>query len=626
MIDADLGVSGASRDREGFQRLVAEVGLGQAGVVLSLEVSRLARNSSDWHQLLEICGLTDTLIVDESGVYDPSEFNDRLLLGLKGTMSEAELHVMRARLRGGLLNKARRGELECQLPIGFVHDENGRVALDPDQQVQQSVRLVFDTFTRTGTAYATASHFRGQGLRFPTRVHGGARHGELEWRVLRAQRVTDMLHNPCYAGAFAFGRRQHRRTVAGRRCHSMPRDQWLALVLDAHPGYVTWAEREQHLARLRETGRARGSERWHGPPREGSALLQGLLVCGVCGAGMSVRYHHRRGGLVPSYGCWRSAQHPDATSCSAIAGTSLDAAIGDLLLDSLTPMAVDAALAVEQEIRARIEQGDQGCAQHVERARYCADVARRRFVKVDPDNRLVAATLEAEWNQALSSLADAEQALERKRHEQREVRDPGERDRMLALTRDFPALWRDPSLPSRERKRIVRLLIEDVTVKKDRQLTLDVRFRGGATSTLTLPLPRKHWELRKTDAAVVAYVDGLLAEHTSSEIAAILKARGRTTGTGAPFRPSAVNAIVSSYHLETLASRLRREGMITARQLAVRLGVRVETIHSYRRSGLIHGRVCDDKGARMYHPDTRPESPRTTTPASPHRSRQGGAV
>jgi len=395
VIDADLGVSGASRDRAGFQRLVAEVGLGHAGIVLSLEVSRLARNSSDWHQLLEICAMTDTLIVDESGVYDPAQFNDRLLLGLKGTMSEAELHVMRARLRGGLLNKARRGELECQLPIGFVHDDHGRVVLDPDQQVQESVRLVFHTFTRTGAACATAAHFRAQGLRVPTRVHGGARHGEVEWRRLSAQRVTDMLHNPCYAGAFAFGRRQRRRTAAGRGLRSLPRDQWLALVLDAHPGYVTWAEREHHVARLHETALAFGAEQWHGPAREGPALLQGLLVCGVCGAGMNVRYHHRRNGLVPSYGCWRSAQHPTAASCSAIPGAALDAAVGNLLLDSLTPMAVEVALAVEQEIRVRIDQHDHVCAQQVKRARYEADATHRRFVKVDPDHHLVAASLEA---------------------------------------------------------------------------------------------------------------------------------------------------------------------------------------------------------------------------------------
>jgi hypothetical protein len=574
--------------------------------------------------------MTDTLIVDESGVYDPSQFNDRLLLGLKGTMSEAELHVMRARLRGGLLNKARRGELECQLPIGFVHDDHGRVVLDPDQQVQQSVRLVFHTFARTGAACATASHFRAQGLRFPTRVHGGAHHGEVEWRVLSAQRVTDLLHNPCYAGAFAFGRRQRRRTVTGRRAQSMPRDQWLALVLDVHPGYVSWAEREQHVARLRETARAFGSEEWHGPPREGPALLQGLLVCGVCGAGMNVRYHHRRNGLVPSYGCWRSAQHPTAASCSAIPGAALDTAIGDLLLDSLTPMAVEVALAVEQEIRARIDQDDHVCAQQVERARYEADSARRRFVKVDPDNRLVAASLEAEWNAALLLLADAVHTLERKRREQREVRDPRERDRRLALTKDFPTLWRDPNLPSRERKRIIRLLIEDVTVHKGHQITLNVRFRGGATSTLTLQLPRKHWELRKTEAAVVVELDGLLAEHTSSEVAAILNARGHTTGTGAPFQPSSVNGIATSYHLETLGHRLRGQGMITAQQLAARLGVRVETIHSYQRTGRIHGRIYNDKGARMYHPDTRPESPapsrRTTTSASTSRSTQGGAV
>lgn len=609
VIDADLGQSGASRDREGFQRLVGEVGLGHAGIVLSLEVSRLARNSSDWHQLLEICAMTDTLIVDESGVYDPSLFNDRLLLGLKGTMSEAELHVMRARLRGGLLNKARRGELECQLPIGFVYDDHARVVIDPDQQVQRSVQLLFQTFARTGTAYATAAHFRKHGLRFPTRVHGGARHGEIEWRVLSAQRVGDMLHNPCYAGAFAYGRRQNRRMAIGRTSErSMPREQWLAFVLDAHPGYITWADHERCIARLRGTARAFRNDVQHRPPREGPALLQGLLLCGVCGAMMSVRYHHRRNTLVPSYGCWRSSQHPKGTACAAIPGAPLDAAIGDLLVESLTPMAVDIALAVEREIRTRVEQSDHVHVQRVERARYDADTARRRFVKVDPDNRLVAASLEADWNAALRALADAEHTLEIQRREQSEVRDPSERDRMLALTQDFPTLWRDPTLPSRERKRIIRLLIEDVTIHKDKDVTLHIRFRGGATTTREVLTAPSYWELRKTDAAVVAKVDALLAEHTSSEIAAILHNRGRVTKTGAPFHGRDINTIVACYRLATLGHRLRDAGMITARQLAARLGVQVDAIWEHQRSGRIDGRVYNDKGARMYDPETQPAS------------------
>ena len=268
VIDTDMGQSGASAvDREGFQKLVAEVGLGRAGIVLGLEVSRLARNSADWHRLLEICALTDTLILDEDGLYDPAHFNDRLLLGLKGTMSEAELHVLRARLRGGLLNKARRGELRCRLPVGFVYDAVGRVVLDPDTQVQETVRLLFATFARTGAAHATIKYFRTQGLLFPTRVAGGARKGELVWAPLCLSRAANALHNPWYAGAYAFGRGRWRKQPDGKYRHErLPRAEWHALIRDAHPAYISWEEHERIEQRLQAGAKALGWER-QGPPR-----------------------------------------------------------------------------------------------------------------------------------------------------------------------------------------------------------------------------------------------------------------------------------------------------------------------------------------------------------------------
>ena len=283
VIDSDQGLSGADRDREGFQRLVAEVGMGRAGIVLGLEVSRLARNSTEWHRLLEICALSETLILDEDGVYDPGDFNDRLLLGLKGTMSEAELHMMRARLRGGLLNAARRGELKVALPVGLVYDPLGHVVLDPDEQVQHSLRLLFDTFTRTGSACATVKHFREEQLLFPHRARNGPNMGELRWKPLRASRVLKVLHNPRYTGAFAFGRSRSRRRPGGGVEHRLvPREEWTVLLRDAHPGYITWGRFEENERRLRDNAQAYGVER-RGAPREGLALLQGLAVCGVCG-------------------------------------------------------------------------------------------------------------------------------------------------------------------------------------------------------------------------------------------------------------------------------------------------------------------------------------------------------
>src|SRR6266498_734643 len=303
VIDSDQGHSGASAaDREGFQRLVPEVGMGRAGIVLGLEVSRLARNNADWHRLLEICALADTLICDEDGLYDPGCFNDRLLLGLKGAMSEAELHFIRARLRGGQLSKARRGELPMILPIGLVYDPAGRVVLDPDAGVQHAVRHLFATFARTGSARAVVQAFNAEGLRFPARVRTGPHKGELSWMPLRHWRVLRTLHNPRYAGAFVYGRARGRKTLDGKiTVEQVPRDQWIALIYDAHPGYITWDQFETNQQLLTVNAQAHSSDRAAGPAREGPALLQGLAVCGRCGRRMNVGDHHRRGVEVPDY-------------------------------------------------------------------------------------------------------------------------------------------------------------------------------------------------------------------------------------------------------------------------------------------------------------------------------------
>jgi DNA invertase Pin-like site-specific DNA recombinase len=324
VIDSDQGQSGASAaGREGFQQLVAEVGLGRAGLVMGLEVSRLARNSTDWHRLLEICALTDTLILDEDGVYDPSHFNDRLLLGLKGTMSEAELHVLRARLRGGILSKARRGELEAPLPLGFAYDSQGRVVLDPDAQVRESLQHFFRTFRRTGSAMATVKALRAEAIRFPRRLRGGARKGDLLWGELTHSRALQILHNPRYAGAFFFGRsRQRRLPEGGGRFERLPREEWTALLPDAHPGYIAWEEFEANERRLRENAAAHGGDRKKSPAREGPALLQGLVLCGRCGDRMTVRYHSRAGRRDPAYACQRRGANPSRSVLALIPETS----------------------------------------------------------------------------------------------------------------------------------------------------------------------------------------------------------------------------------------------------------------------------------------------------------------
>ncbi|NJO55201.1 MAG: recombinase family protein [Rhodospirillales bacterium] len=609
VIDTDLGQSGASAaDRAGFQRLVTEVSLGRAGIVLGLEVSRLARNSMDWHRLLEICALSDTLILDEDGVYDPAHFNDRLLLGLKGTMSEAELHVLRARLQGGIRNKARRGELFIRPPMGFVYTVDGRMVIDPDQQVQQSVQLLFETFRRTGSAMATVKHFAGQELQFPRRVHTGPNKGDVVWARLEHSRVLRILHNPRYTGAFVYGRTHTRRTLEGDWViQHVPREEWEVLIRQAHAGYIDWDEYEQNQSRLHGNCQAYGADRRRSPPREGPALLQGLLMCGRCGKRMTVRYHSRHGRLVPDYLCQREGIEHGEPICQHIPGAGIDEKVGDLLVEALTPVTIDVALAVQQELQSRLDEADRLRQQQVERARYEAELARRRYVRVDPDNRLVADSLEADWNGKLKLLTEAQEACERQRTEDRKLIDDQQRAAILALATTFPQLWRDPTTPDREKKRMIRLLLEDVTLLRDDHLKLHVRFKGGAHRSIQLPLPQCSWEQRQTSPEVVAAIDRLLDHHPYPEIAAQLNEQGLQSGEGKPFTARIVARLQRSYQLTPRYDRLRKAGMLTVKEIAEVLGVHPQSITIWNRHGLLRGHAYNGKNDCLYeHPGENP--------------------
>jgi DNA invertase Pin-like site-specific DNA recombinase len=629
VIDSDLGQSGASAvDRAGFQKLVAEVGMGHAGIVLGLEVSRLARNSTDWHRLLEICALADTLILDEDGVYDPADFNDRLLLGLKGTMSEAELHVLRARLRGGILNKARRGELRCRLPVGLVYDAAGQVVFDPDTQVQESVRLLFATFARTGTLYGTVRYFRQQGLLFPTRVAAGARKGELAWAPLSLGRASSALHNPWYAGAYAYGRGRWRKQVDGRTRHErLPQEQWHVLIRDAHPAYISWPQYERIAAQLRVSAKAIVFERSGGPPREGPALLQGRVVCGLCGSRMHVHYNTRRNGaLITNYVCAGRGRLFGDPPCQSMLGTAIDAAIAALVVESVTPMALELALAIQQEIATRLEEADRLRHRQVERAAYEVDRARHRYLQVDPANRLVASSLEADWNTKLRALGEAQEDYERQRAADRLVVDQQERQQILDLATDFPAVWRAADTPPRERKRLLGLVIEDVTLLKQRQITAAVRFRGGATTTVTLPRPLTAQQMRATHADVRDEIDRLLDEYSDAQVAHLLNERGLRTGAGDTFDPASVQWVRFSAKLKSLKERLLEAGMLTRRQVCAILGISRTELGRWRQQGRIKARICNDVGEWLYWlPEQTPPSA-TRSPDDMGTCTAGGAV
>jgi DNA invertase Pin-like site-specific DNA recombinase len=611
VVDVDQGHSGASAaDREGFQRLVTDVSMGRAGIVLGLECSRLARNNADWHRLLEICALTDTLICDEDGLYDPAEFNDRMLLGLKGTLSEAELHFIRARLRGGQLSKARRGELVMMLPVGLVYDPVGKVVVDPDAGVQAALAHLFSTFARTGSARAVVQAFNAEGLRFPGRIRSGAHKGELSWTPLRHDRVLKVLHNPRYAGAFAYGRLRQRKGPDGRT-HSerLPRDQWTALILDAHAGYISWESFEANQTILAANAQAHGTERQAGPAREGPALLQGLAICGRCGCRMTVGYHQRRGVEVPEYRCMRAAIADGTPPCHQVSGASIDAAIGALLLDSVTPLALEVALSVQAELEARSEEADALRKSHVERARHRAELARRRYLGVDPDNRLVADSLEADWNDALRALRDAQDDYERARSGARVAFSEKHKAHIRALAADFPTLWSDPATPQRERKRVARLLIEDVTINKTDQIHLQVRFRGGQTTSLAVPIPLTAWQAHQTDPNTLSALDRLLEDHTDGEVAEMLNRDGHRSGTGQAFTASIVLHLRRCNGLPSHLERLRSRGLLTIGELAEQLGVHPSTIKAWHAAGLLSSHQANDKNVRLFEPPS-PGDPR----------------
>jgi DNA invertase Pin-like site-specific DNA recombinase len=601
VIDRDQGQSGASAaDREGFQRLVADVGLGKAGIVMGLEVSRLARNCADWHRLLEICALTHTLILDEDGCYDPSHFNDRLLLGLKGTMSEAELHVLKARLIGGMLNKARRGELKIPLPVGLVYGPDDRVELDPDQAVQQTLRTFFTTFARVGSAWRTVQCFHEQGLKFPRRCKGGS--GDTAWQELSHAIAGDTLHNPRYAGAFCYGRHRSWKDGEGKlHIRELPQDQWRFVKQQAHPGYIAWEEFLANRQRLLENHqRIAGPERKAGPAREGPALLQGLVICGKCGRSMTVRYHSRNGRLLPEYTCLKEYAEQAVNPCQRIHGVGLDEEIGQLLVRSVTPLALEAALNIQDEIQGRLAEATRLRRQHMQRLQYEADQARIRYMRVDPNNRLVADTLEARWNETLRTLAEAREESEKQERLDAAELTTEQKSRILALASEFPKLWADPKTLDRDRKRMARLLLEDVTLRRENELVAQIRFKGGATHELRLPLPKRSWERWTTKPEIIREIDRLLDQHSDAEIAGILNERGVRTGCGTSFTTRKVCCIRRYYTLKSRRLRLQAAGWMTHREVATLLDCPPTLVNHWRGVGLLTGIHFDDRNDFLY--------------------------
>ena len=446
--------------------------------------------------------------------------------------------------------------------------------------------------------------FNSAGLSFPWRHRTGPRKGEIDWKPLAHHVALRVLHNPRYAGAFTFGRHRDIRLPGGKWSRTaLPRQEWIAFIPSAHPGYITLDQYDANRARLAQNAAAHGRDRAAGPPREGPALLQGIIACGSCGRRMTVRYHQRRGRELPTYLCQRDGIEHARKICQAVPGADLDQRIGQLLIDTLTPLAIEAALAVTAELQHRADEADALRAAHVERARYHADLARRRYLAVDPANRLVADTLEADWNTALRALTQAQDACDQARKNNPGQLTTAQQARIHQLATDLPAIWNDPATPARERKRIARLLLTDITVTRTRTtITAHVRLPAGQHHTLTMPVPPTAAQMRKTPAEAAAAIDELLGRHTHAEIAGILNARGLTSGEGRPFHRLMVRNIRDEYGLRSREQRLRDAGMLTLAQTAALLGVSTGTVKAWHHAGLITGHPYNDKGQCLYPP------------------------
>jgi DNA invertase Pin-like site-specific DNA recombinase len=557
IVDTDLGVSGSVLgQRTGFESLVADVALGQVGIILALEVSRLARDNSAWYRLLDLAGACDTLVADADGVYHPGLFNDRLVLGMKGIMSECELHVLRARLEGGIRNKAARGELRRGLPVGLVWGEgDGQIDFHPDEAVRGVITAVFDRFAVCGSVRATWLWLREQGLLWPLQASGylHGRTSEITWVEPTYHAIHTTLTHPAYAGAYVYGRTRKERYldahgVLRQRSRRLPRDQWEVLITDHHRGYTDWDTHQTNQAAIGTNIRPQAHQPGTGAVREGSALLQGLATCGTCGRKLAIAY---RGPAksVPNYYCQGPANLVDGRGARHmnVGGLGIDAAVGDAFCAALAPTALTACLAAAQQLEDGHDAALAQWRRQVEQARYQASKAERRYRAVDPDNRLVARGLETEWNTALRHLADAEVELTRREARRPKTLTTQEKQAITALGDDLAQIWSAPTTTNRDRKQLLRTLVDEVNITVDRtppdpHADLVLRWKGGALSELTVPLRHPQPKIR-TDEDTIDLLRRLAVHYPDAKIAGILNRQGRRTARGLSYTASRVQSL-----------------------------------------------------------------------------------
>jgi DNA invertase Pin-like site-specific DNA recombinase len=594
VIDEDLGKSGATAvGRTGFQRLVAEVSLGRAGAVFGLEVSRLARNNRDWYQLLDLCGLMNTLIVDAEGIYDPRQLNDRLLLGLKGTMSEAELGWIRQRAHEGLLAKARRGALILGLPVGYVHTRDGRVEKHPDQRIQAALALVFDQFAALGSVRQVLLWFRQEQIRLPAIEHEAPWGERIAWRLPVYNTVRAILANPIYAGAYAFGRTGTRTSVIDgqphkTRGHRQAREEWIALLRDHHEPYIAWEVWERNQQLITQNAQMKGAM-VRGAVRRGESLIAGLLRCGQCGRRLHVHYSGH-GGHVARYGCRGATINHGTARCLAFGGFRVDQAVAREVLRVLTPAAIEAALTTATAAAEETAVTQRALALELREARYEAERAQRQYDAVEPEHRLVAVTLEQRWNSALDRVHTLEQRLAAVQAEADQRARP-DRATLLALAEDFPRVWADRTTDIRAKKRIVRLLIEEIIAKTlaepQPQIELVIHWVGGKHTRLLIPRNRAGQHRRCTDRAIVDVVRDLARQLPDGQVARVLNRLGYRTGAGNGWTQGRVASLRGYHGIRAFDRTTDRTTTLTIEEAAPVLGVSTTTVRRMIALGLL---------------------------------------
>lgn len=610
VIDDDQGKSGQSAEgRPGFQRLLAEISLDHVGIVLGLEMSRLARSCKDWHQLLEVCAIFRTLLADCDGLYDPTNHNDRLLLGLKGTMSEAELHILQGRMHQGKLNKARRGELLSHPPAGYVRLPSGGYALDPDEQVRSVIGMIFDQFDRQGSVHGLLRYLVQHDVKIGTRPAGGPNRGQLEWRRPNRISLLNLLHHPIYAGAYRYGHRQAdpRRQVPGRPGTGrtlLPADRCPVLIRDRFPAYISWERFEANQRRLAEN-RARADAL--GAPRHGPSLLGGLVVCGRCGLRMMVGYGGGASRL--RYSCGRAAIEYAAPQCQGLAGRPLDELVAEQVLVALRPAALELSLRAADDLEQQRERLEQHWQQRLERAGYEADRAARQYQLVDPGNRLVARELERLWESALQQKRQVEEEYQRYRQTQPAGLSAAERQQILALADDLPAVWQAATTTPAERQQIVRLLVRRVEVDvqgRSERVAVRLTWAGGLVSQHEIVRPVRHYRQRSDYARLLKRAKEL--RDGGKTLAAVAEQLNRE-GFQPPKRVAAFTANMVGHLLlrqcPSGAAAVRRDGAGLLQEgewwpadLAARLGMPPETMTRWMRVGWVQTRRLADSRQR----------------------------